>query len=358
MNNNSKFKLLNRHYKRNKNDVVNINKIIIHPNFNETLKELSDLKIKLPKIGSHENWDFQIMLFPNSGNLVNSIGDIKPLKLNAENGHKWIKSEYPILAYDESIQNFLALEGIAYLFSHALVLHGEEDYIPSIYISFYFFTRAKSILDKSKYILESDNPSVDSKAIYASERKNFICNTVPENSIILIDGPLIGGQISSITIDMNRRLLEKNVIPIFIVKNSASNLVTQYIEGLKDLYNSDMHWCYNVLKTGERTSFFSYIDKYSKEKGKIFCYLKSFNGSPQRIELHVETFNKYHSYMNDLMDLVYYLMLAQGDFKNPQVRSIAIAEKFARESLKLFNFQLLMRKIGLKPTINESRFGG
>lgn len=358
MNNNSESTLNNINYKRRKDKAVYINKIIIHPDFNDTIKELSNLKIKLPEIGSHKNWDFQVMLFPNSGNLVNSIGDIKPLKLNAENGHKWIKSEYPILAYDESIQNFLALEGIAYLFSHALVLHGEEDYIPSIYVSFYFFTRAKSILDKSKYILESDNPSVDSKAIYASERTNFICNIVPENSIILIDGPLIGGQISSITIDMNRRLLEKNVIPIFIVKNSTSNLVTQYIESLKDLYNSDMHWCYNALKTGERTSFFSYIDKYNRENGKIFCYLKPFKVSPQRVEVHIETFNKYHDYMNDLMDMIYYLILAQGDLKNPQVRSIAIAEKFARESLKLFNFQLLMRKIGLKPTINESRFGG
>ncbi len=358
MNNKSEFKLNNINYKRSKQKANYISKIIFHPDFKDTIKELSSLKIKLPKVGSVENWDFQLMTFPTSGNIVNSIGDIKPCKLNAVNGHKWINTKYPILAYDETIQNFLALEGIAYLFSHALVLHGEEDYIPSIYVSFYFFTRAKSILDKSKYILESDNPSVDSKAIYARERTDFICNTIPENSIILIDGPLIGGQISSITIDMNRRLLKKNVIPIFIVKNSKSKLVTQYIEGLKNLYNSDMHWSYNALKTGERTSFFSYIDKYSKEKGKIFCYLKPFNVSPQRIEVHIETFNKYHKYMNGLMDMIYYLIIAQGDLKNPQVRSIAIAEKFARESLRLFNFQLLMRKIGLKPTINESRFRG
>lgn len=352
----SDFKLNNLNYKESK--AKGINKIIFHPEFKDTMKELSNLKIKLPELGSDENWDFKLMLFPNSGNLVSSIDDIKPVKLNVENGYKWIKSEYPILAYDESIQNFLALEGSAYLFSHTLVIHAEEDYIPSIYVSFYFFTRAKSILDKSKYILESDNPSVDSKAIYARERTDFICNIVPENSIILIDGPLIGGQISSITIDMNRRLLEKNVIPIFIVKNSTSNLVTQYIESLKDLYNSDMHWCYNALKKGERTSYFSYIDKYNRENGKIFCYLKPFNVSPQRIEVHIQTFNKYHKYMNGLMDMIYYLIIAQGDLKNPQVRSIAIAEKFARESLRLFNFQLLMRKIGLKPTINESRFRG
>jgi len=40
MNNNFKLKLINGNYKRNKSDFTNTNKIIIHPNFNETLKDL------------------------------------------------------------------------------------------------------------------------------------------------------------------------------------------------------------------------------------------------------------------------------------------------------------------------------
>ena len=334
------------------------NRFIIHPNFNKTIKELNELKIKLPEYGSKEDWDFSMIPFPKEGNYVSNIDEIKPYKLNAKNGYKNTNSEYPLLAYDESIQNYLALEGTSYFFSHSMIIHGKVDYIPSIFISFYFFTRAKSIIEKSKYIIESDNPSVDSKAMYAKERTDFILNTSPENSIVLIDGPLIGGQISSITVDLNRKLLKKNVIPLFIVKNSTSNLVTQYTAELKGKYNSDMHWCYNTLKSGERTNYFSYYDRYNVNNGKIFCYVKPFNISPQRIEVHIETFKKYQGFMNDLMDMVYYLILAQGDYKNPQARSIAIAEKFARESLKLFNLRLLMKQIGLIATINESRFGG
>lgn len=334
------------------------NKIILHPNFNKTIEELNELKIKLPEYGSEEDWDFSMIPFPKEGNYVANIDEIKPYKLDAKNGYKKINSGFPLLAYDESIQNFTALEGTSYFFSHSMIIHGKIDFIPSIFISFYFFTRAKSIIQKSKYIIESDKPSIDSKEKYARERSDFIDKTCPENSIVLIDGPLIGGQISHITVELNKKLLKKKVIPLFIIKNSTSNLVTQHTDSLKGKYNSDMHWCYKTLKSGERTNYFSYYDRYNKNNGKVFCYLKPFNVSPQRIEVHIETFKKYQGLMNDLMDMIYYLILAQGDFKNPQARSIAIAEKFARESLKLFNFRFLMKQLGLMPTINESRFGG
>lgn len=333
------------------------NKIIIHPSFNKTINELRDLNIKLPEIGTEENWDFNLLPFPKGGNLVANIEEIKPYKLNHQNGYNLINSRYPILAYDESIQNFMALEGISYFLSHSIVIHGKDDFIPSILISFRFYTRAKPIIKSSKHIIESSNPSVDSKSNYAKERSKFILDTTPNNSIILIDGPLIGAQINDITVKLNRELLKKNVIPIFIVKNSNSNLVTQYIDTLKGKFNSDMHWCFRALKPGERSNFFRYIDQYNPNNGKIFCYLKPFNISPQRIEFHVETYKKYSRLINRLMDLIYYLILVQGDFKNPQVRSIAIAEMFARTALKMFDIRFLLTRIGLTPTINESRFG-
>jgi len=332
------------------------NQLIIHPAFNDTIKALNDLKIDIPRFGSEETWDFSTIPFPKNGEIVTNIDDFKSHVLDANNGQNFISSNTPILAYDESIQNFLALEGVAYFFSHSIILHGTGDYLPSVFISFYFFTRSKLIKQKSKYIIESENPLVDSKKKYASDRTEFILNTTPKNSIILIDGPLIGGQISNFTVDLNKKLLKRNIFPIFIVKNSNSNLITQNIESLKDKYNSDMHWSYRSLKIGERTNYFSYIDRYNKNNGKVFCYLKPFDVSPQRIEMHVETYKKYQTNVDDLMDLIYYLMLAQGNYKNPQVRSIAVAEKFARESLKLFNIKKIMRKVGLKPTINESRF--
>lgn len=334
------------------------NKIIVHPSFNETIKELRDLNIKLPDFGTEENWDFSMNPFPKDGNLVTNIEEIKPYKLNAINGQNIANLKYPILAYDESIQNFMALEGISYFLSHSIVIHGKDDFIPSIFISFQFYTRVKPIIKKSKNIIESNNPSVDSKTYYARERSKFILDNTPDNSIILIDGPLIGGQINNITVKLNKDLLKKNVIPIFIVKNSNSNLVTQNISELKGNFNSDMHWCFRALKPGERTNFFSYVDQYNPNNGKIFCYLKPFNVSPQRIEFHIETYKKHKNVINSLMDFIYYLILIQGDLKNPQVRSIAIAEMFARISLRMFDMRMLLKEIGLTTTINESRFGG
>ena len=36
-------------------------------------------------------------------------------------------------------QIFSALEGEGYIFSHSVIVHGVEDYIPSVFITFYFF---------------------------------------------------------------------------------------------------------------------------------------------------------------------------------------------------------------------------
>ncbi len=342
---------LNENYEKNV-----INKIILHPAFNETIKELSDLNIKLPEFGSEGSWDLSLIPFPKDGNLVSSFDEIRSIKLDPRKGQDFLNSNYPILAYDESFQKYEALEGVAYFFSHSVVAHGKDDYIPSVFICFYFFTRSKLITQKSKYIIECEDPSITSKLQYTQDRTNLLLNTVPNNSIILIDGPLIGGQISHYTINMNQQLLKRNIVPIFIVKNSSSNLITNNITELQGKFNSDMHWCYNTLKSGERTNFYSYVDKYKSLNGKVFCYLKPYDCSPQRIEVHVETYQKYHGVLDKIMDLIYYLILVQGDLKNPQVRSIAIAERYARECLKLFNIRSLMRKIGLKPTINESRF--
>jgi len=154
---------------------------------------------------------------------------------------------------------------------------------------------------------------------------------------------------------MNDVLLERNIIPIFIVKNSNSNLVTDYVPSLKGKFNSDMHWAYTTLQPGTRTNFFVYEDSVNSEFSKIFCYLKTFDISPQRVEFHPRTYKKYQGIMEEMMHLIYYLVLVQGDLKNPQLRSIAIAEKFARETLDLFDMSNLMKTLGLVPTMNQER---
>jgi len=132
--------------------------------------------------------------------------------------------------------------------------------------------------------------------------------------------------------------------------------VTDEIKELHNQYNSDMHWSFEYLKQGQRTNFFKYADKRNPKNSKIFCYLKSFNVSPQRVEFHVDTYEKYQNQIPDLLDLIYYLILVQGDKKNPQVRPIAIAEKYARATISLFNLSKMMKDVGIVPTINQERF--
>jgi hypothetical protein len=151
------------------------------------------------------------------------------------------------------------------------------------------------------------------------------------------------------------RFLAKKILPIFFVKNSESNLVTNNMVKLSYEFNSDMHWAFNFLKTGQRTNFFRYADAHNPDNAKIFCYLKCMDISPQRIEFPVKAYALYKDSINSILDLIYYLLIVQGDKKNPQVRPIAIAEKYAREALKLIDLKKLMRSSGLVPTMNEGR---
>ncbi|MDD5239159.1 MAG: DNA double-strand break repair nuclease NurA [Candidatus Nanoarchaeia archaeon] len=326
--------------------------------FTKTLKEMDKLNIKLPTNPSIQDLDFSQFLYPTQGELISKIEDSKIYKLDPKRGSKFINENLLISAYDESINKFSCLEGTAFLTSHSLVIQKPgEEYLPANYLTFYFYTRSKDYSENADYIKYSEDPEADSKRDYVQDRTEFILQNTPKNSIILIDGPLIGAQASSYTIKLNKELLKKDILPIFFVKNSNSNIVIDNIKELKGRYNSDMHWSYNILKPGERTCLFRYEDKFNPNNAKLFCYLKTFNISPQRIEFHVDTFNKYKNQINDMMDLICYLVLAQGDLKNPQTRPIAIAEMYARETLKLIDLDKLMRGFNITPTMNQERFG-
>ncbi len=334
------------------------NKILVHPSFKDTIEEINRMNIQLPNNPVFEEWDMSFSEFPNMGGRVIALEEIKAYKLNAKTGQDIIQQGHPIVAYDESIQKFEALEGSAYLTSHSLTLLGKEDYIPLNLITFYFYTRSNLFTTTSKYIKSSINPLVDSKLDYISDRTKFLVKNVPRNSILFIDGPLLGGQVIHQTLLLNNELFENNIIPIFFVKNSTSNLVTDQIESLRGKFNSDLHWCFHFLKPGERTNFFKFEDPTNKAHAKIFCYIKAYDGSPQRIEMYVNIFDVFKNKIQDLLDIIYYLLLVQGDSKNPQLRPIIISEKFARASLKLFDLQKIMNDLGIIATINQDRFGG
>ena len=152
---------------------------------------------------------------------------------------------------------------------------------------------------------------------------------------------------------------DMGIIPIFVVKNSNANLVTDNLNELAGKYNSDMHWSYNFLNEAQRTNFFAYRYNKSGRNEKAFCYIKFFkHSSPQRIEIDLNTYNKYKDHIDSLMDSLYYLMIAQGNPRDTQLRPIYIAEMYAKETLKLINPYKLLKKTGLNPIMNEVRFGG
>jgi hypothetical protein len=337
---------------------MELNKLLLHQNFFDTLSDLSRLRIRVPFEGELRELDFDSYLFPSSNGIVNAIEKLGSYKLNAKNGEE-LANQLLILAYDESIKRYSALEGTAYLISHALVCCDRNDYVPLSLLTFYFYTQSKILVSKGKFIKSSDNPERDSKKDYVEDRTTLLAQYVPDNSLLFIDGPLIGGQISSYTVDLNQFLLKKSVLPIFVVKNTSSNLVTKYVNELAEKYNSDLHWAFDTLQGGERTSFFRYADPYNPENAKIFCYLKGLeNKSPIRIEFHFHTYQRFgRDIMKSAMDLVYYLLLLHHNDRDLQLRPIAIAEKYAREVLKLIDLPAIIKGMGLISTINQERFG-
>jgi len=331
-----------------------LNKLIVHPDFENTLKDLNEVDINVPKKPVNQELDyFNYML---NGDLLKSIGDIDKIKLDPKNAKKLINSDRKIIGYDESINKFESLEGTSYMASHSLIFTSEKDFIPINNITLYFYTRSKEISESVSKLKYAEDPESESKKDFIKDKIEFIKDNSVNNSILFIDGPLIAGDWYVLMIKTIKELHEKNIIPVFFVKNSTSNLVTENTNKFKGKFNSDMHWSYNFLNNGERTNFFKYTDSKNPKNSKVFCYQRSFNVSPQRIEFHVDTFNRYNKLIPKIMDLIYYLILVQGDYRNPQVRQIAIAEKYARETLRLFDLSKLMKESGIIPTMNQERF--
>lgn len=340
----------------NNSSIKDTQKLIIHPSFRDVVNEIRKINVTITEKPKQEKFDFVRSLYPPNGKL-SIVDNLSIIKLNASNGHQ-LSQEYDFTGYDESKLNYKALEGTAVFTVHSLILSSNEDYLPVSYLSFYFYTRSMELINKHPKLSYSENPESESNFNYVIDRSQFLNEWTFEGTICFIDGPLIGGNMTSYTLKLVEDLHKRSIIPVFIVKNSESNLVTENIDEFKKKYNSDMHWAYNFLKPGERTSFFRYQDELVSKNAKIFCYLKAFDLSPQRVEFHTETFNKYYDKLDKIMDLIFYLFLAHGDSHNPQIRPIAIAEKFAREILKLSDSYNLIKTTGLIPTMNQERFGG
>lgn len=332
---------------------------MVDPRFHQVLDDLGKKNIHADKSTSYDLDYSNFVEGYNSNDSVFFLEEDKSIILDPSTGPGTLE-RVTICAYDESLMRISALEGSGFFISHSLVLVSKEVYLPLTYITFDFFTKSKEIADgTNSLIFTKDPPELASKNKYIKDRKAILNRYTPDNSILFIDGPLIGGQITEYNLQLNESLLERNILPVYLVKNSDSALIVNSTPTLRDKYNSDFEWSYKTIQEGHRTSFAKYVDKTdgTKRRNKVFSYLKAFSAPPIRVEMHDSVYVRMHSQLNEIMSMVYYLLLAQGDLHNPQLRPIAIAERYAREALKVIDFESVIQRTGIKPTMNFTRFG-
>ncbi|BCY17708.1 hypothetical protein hrd7_15570 [Leptolinea sp. HRD-7] len=333
-----------------------LNEVVLQDEFSTRIREVRNSNITItqkPQVGE--------FTFPNSiveNPILKTFEDIGKYRLDAKVGEDFSK-QVAFAGYDESKYKFLALEGEAHATCHSLTYYVNNEFAPVSKITFYFYTKSKRLQKDSKYIKYTDDQASEANRDYAIDRNSLIMEYALNSSILFIDGPMIGGNITSYSLDLINYLHEHNIIPIFFVKNSESNMIVENIPSIKYEFNSDLHWAYSILDKGSRSSLFLYTDSYNNENSKLFCYFKTYASiTPQRIEFHPKTYELYSEYFPKLFDLIYYLMLVHGDTSNPQIRPIAISEMYAREVIRTLNIELLLKNSSLTKTMDQSRFGG
>ena len=326
-------------------------RVIVKDTFYETIDSIKKSNIKLPPFS--ESGDIEIDFDSLSCKIDQMESDLIHT-LNIKSGMEFSKTDITIAAYDESIQRYSALEGKGVFTAHAVVIPRDNDYAAISYLTAYFYTKSDEI-GKIPGITVVKDPQREMTRDKMDD-EIYILKEVPENSILFIDGPLIAGDAFPKMIQQQSYFVENNIIPVFFVKNSNSNMIVNYTDLTENKYNSDMHWASSILKEGQRTSFFKYVDSFNENNTKIFCYLKFFKySSPVRVEFFIKTFEKYRGLINQIMDLILYLLICQGNPKNAQLRPIAVAEMYAREIIKMVDVKEIMRKSGVTSTMNEDR---
>jgi len=335
--------------------MLNNGELLFHKDFHDTIRAFKEANLNnFDDISKQIDINHELLRF--NKHKIESIN--KDIYVSShQNGGDYISKIFNMIgAYDESFFQYDSLEGNLFLTSHSFVILTEYDWVPINLLTTYFVTSSFTISEKNNLLEYSKEPSVLLSKKYSADRKIFLTDNVQKGCILFIDGPLIGGNQTYYTIDMVKELNDMDITPIFFVKNSASSLLINSNEQFKKDYNSDIHWASVTLKSGEFSNWFKYTDQLNQEFCKIFCYYKPYTGfSPQRIELHPHTFIKNENRIDQLLDCISYLMVANGDKRNPQIRPIAIAEKYARETKKYVNVNKLIKSSGLVPTMNEER---
>ena len=257
-------------------------------------------------------------------------------------------------AYDESILELNSLEGKVRCIAHSSVIQINNEYVPAGYVSLKFFTKSNLISAKATDLSDIIKSNDIAKSItdeYIKERKYFLSEAAPNDSLMFIDGPMFSGAATNGNFILINELLSKNCRPIFFVKNSESTIITERFDFAKE-YNSDLHWAYSNLEVGEVSPVFAYT---IEGRSKAMCFMKVFDKrSPVRIEFPLKEFEE-NWYNDDVFDQIFYQFLANGSANNMQPRIIQISEMYAREILKSTNLYKEINKMGLTKNMNEER---
>lgn len=263
-------------------------------------------------------------------------------------------SNLNLAAYDESILELNSLEGKVRCISHCVAIQNEIEYIPAAYITLKFYTKSsliQGISNEFSDIIISDDLSSIINQNYIQEREFFLTQAALPNALLFIDGSMFSGASTSGNFILIDNLLRRNSLPVFFVKNSESNIITERFS-FANGYNSDLHWAYSTLKPGEVSQVFAY--KSSDGRSKAMAFMKIYDKrTPVRIEFPLDAFleGKY----NNVFPLIYYQFLANGSETNLQPRIIQITELYAREILKSTNIYKEIEKLGLTKSMNEER---
>jgi len=200
----------------------------------------------------------------------------------SENG---LMDQLNIYGYDESTQDYRALEGDL-MFCSSSVIKIEDKYVFNLAVLPYFVTSMKKFKGKpDEEIRFTENPTKERNMILVKSKTEAILESAEPDSIVLIDGPLVGGMASSYMIKMDDALRKKDCIPLYFVKNSDSRLVVENDREFAREFNSDFHWAAHRLKDGSRSPFFKYTDRHNPRNSKVFTYVKALGGFPERVEM-------------------------------------------------------------------------
>ena len=336
------------------------NEVLVGDGFYEFFSDIDKLKIKLPEGPEPVGYEIDIERINNDAKITRSEEEKDRYDLDIKNGCLLTNHENILIsAYDEAINRYSAIEGKATYVSHSLIYLYEGKYYPLNKLTTLFVTKSEEISKTMTNAVFADKWDIDTTTnVKVSEQKrDFITKYSCDNSLLLIDGPFLAGDGMAVFRGIiKERFIDHGIVPIFVVKNSSAELVVESISALKGKFNSDLHWSKTILEEGQRTCFYRYTDKKIPDNTKMFCYMKfSKNASPIRIEIPTAIYYKYQPSINSYLDVIYYTLIEQGNFYNPQPRPIAIAEMFARETLNLYDFNKEMKLSNFTPTMNQNR---